>query len=103
MLKFFRAASLVAVSCTLVSSVIAADSRAVLSNDQSAKISANASVINPTQTTVEPAQLDLPTSFPTPNDIDATTVSTLTDLVRTQAVDDSLSNEEHCLCQCGLF
>ena len=103
MLKFFRAASLVAVSCTLVSSVIAADSRAVLSNDQSAKISANASVINPTQTTVEPAQLDLPTSFPTPNDIDATTVSTLTDLVRTQAVDNSLSNEKHCLASAVYF
>jgi spore germination cell wall hydrolase CwlJ-like protein len=103
MLKFFRAASLVAVSCTLVSSVIAADSRAALSNDPSAQISANASVIDPMQTTAEQAQLDLPKSFPIPNDIDAATASTLTDLVRTQAVDDSLSNEEHCLASAVYF
>jgi spore germination cell wall hydrolase CwlJ-like protein len=103
MLKFFRAASLVAVSCTLVSSVIAADSRAVLSNDPSAQISANASVMDPMQTTAEQAQLDLPKSFPIPNDIDAATASTLTDLVRTQAVDDSLSNEEHCLASAVYF
>ncbi len=103
MLKFFRAASLVAVSCTLVSSVIAADSRAVLSNDPSAQISANASVMDPMQTTAEQAPLDLPKSFPIPNDIDAATASTLTDLVRTQAVDDSLSNEEHCLASAVYF
>jgi len=103
MLKFFRAASLVAVSCTLVSSVIAADSRAALSNDPSAQISANASVMGPMQTTAEQAQLDLPKSFPIPNDIDAATASTLTDLVRTQAVDDSLSNEEHCLASAVYF
>lgn len=103
MLKFFRAASLVAVSCTLVSSVIAADSRAALSNDPSAQISANASVMDPMQTTAEQAQLDLPKSFPIPNDIDAATASTLTDLVRTQAVDDSLSNEEHCLASAVYF
>jgi spore germination cell wall hydrolase CwlJ-like protein len=103
MLKFFRAASLVAVSCTLVSSVIAADSRAALSNDPSAQLSANASVIDPMQTTAEQAQLDLPKSFPIPNDIDAATASTLTDLVRTQAVDDSLSNEEHCLASAVYF
>jgi spore germination cell wall hydrolase CwlJ-like protein len=103
MLKFFRAASLVAVSCTLVSSVIAADSKAVLNNDQSAPLSANASVIDPMQTTAEQAQLDLPNSSPIPNDIDAATASTLTDLVRTQAVDDSLSNEEHCLASAVYF
>jgi len=103
MLKFFRAASLVAVSCTLVSSVIAADSMAALSNDPSAQISANASVMDPMQTTAEQAPLDLPKSFPIPNDIDAATASTLTDLVRTQAVDDSLSNEEHCLASAVYF
>ncbi len=103
MLKFFRAASLVAVSCTLVSSVIAADSKAVLNNDQSAPLSANASVIDPMQTTAEQAQLDLPNSSPIPNDIDAATASTLTDLVRTQAVDDSLRNEEHCLASAVYF
>jgi spore germination cell wall hydrolase CwlJ-like protein len=55
------------------------------------------------QTTAEQAQLDLPKSFPIPNDIDAATASTLTDLVRTQAVDDSLSNEEHCLASAVYF
>jgi spore germination cell wall hydrolase CwlJ-like protein len=103
MLKFFRVASLVAVSCTLVSSVIAADTKAVLSNGQSAPLSANAPVFDPMQTTAEQAKLDLPKSFPNPNDIDAATASKLTDLVRTQAVDDSLSTEERCLASAVYF
>ncbi|WP_395620240.1 cell wall hydrolase [Sphingorhabdus sp.] len=103
MLKFFRVASLVAVSCTLVSSVIAADTKAVLSNGQSAPLSANAPVFDPMQTTAEQAKLDLPKSFSNPNDIDAATASTLTDLVRTQAVDDSLSTEERCLASAVYF
>jgi spore germination cell wall hydrolase CwlJ-like protein len=103
MLKFFRVASLVAVSCTLVSSVIAADTKAVLSNGQSASLSANALVFDPMQTTAEQAKLDLPKSFLNTNDIDAATASTLTDLVRTQAVDDSLSTEERCLASAVYF
>jgi spore germination cell wall hydrolase CwlJ-like protein len=103
MLKFFRVASLVAVSFTLVSSVIAADTKAVLSNGQSAPLSANAPVFDPMQTTAEQAKLDLPKSFSNPNDIDAATASTLTDLVRTQAVDDSLSTEERCLASAVYF
>jgi spore germination cell wall hydrolase CwlJ-like protein len=103
MLNFFRVASLVAVSCTLVSSVIAADTKAVLSNGQSAPLSANAPVFDPMQTTAEQAKLDLPKSFSNPNDIDAATASTLTDLVRTQAVDDSLSTEERCLASAVYF
>jgi spore germination cell wall hydrolase CwlJ-like protein len=103
MLKFFRVASLVAVSCTLVSSVIAADTKAVLSNGQSAPLSANAPVFDPMQTTAEQAKLDLPKSFLNTNDIDAATASTLTDLVRTQAVDDSLSTEERCLASAVYF
>jgi spore germination cell wall hydrolase CwlJ-like protein len=55
------------------------------------------------QTTAEQAKLDLPKSFPNPNDIDAATASTLTDLVRTQAVDDSLSTEERCLASAVYF
>lgn len=103
MLKFFRTASLVVISCTLVSSVIAADTKAFLSNDQSAPLSANAPVIDPMQTTAEQAQLDLPKPFPNPNDIDAATASTLTDLVRMQAVDDSLSKDERCLASAVYF
>ena len=103
MLNFFRAASLVVVSCTLVSSVIAGDTKAFLSNDQSAPLSANAPVIDPMQTTVEQAQLDLPKPFPNPNDIDSATASTLTDLVRMQAVDDSLSKDERCLASAVYF
>ena len=103
MLNFFRAASLVVVSCTLVSSVIAADTKAFLSNDQSAPLSANAPVIDPMQTTVEQAHLDLLKPFPNPNDIDAATASTLTDLVRMQAVDDSLSKDERCLASAVYF
>lgn len=103
MLNFFRTASLVVISCTLVSSVIAADTKAFLSNDQSAPLSANAPVIDPMQTTVEQAQLDLPKPFPNPNDIDAATASTLTDLVRMQAVDDSLSKDERCLASAVYF
>ena len=38
-----------------------------------------------------------------PTDADAATASSLTDLVRTQAVDDSLSNEERCLASAVYF
>jgi hypothetical protein len=130
MLKFFRAASLVAISCTLVSSVIAADSRPVLGNDQSAELTANTNIIDSTQIADGQAQMDLaksgnvtatiadngdiifvpsngvmPKSLLNPNDVDADTVavSSLTDLVRTQAVDNSLSKEERCLASAVYF
>lgn len=125
MLKFFRAASLVAVSCTLVSSVIAADARTAFGNDQNTELSAKT---DPTQIATEQAQMDLAKSgnvtairadngdiiyvpsngimpkLPlTATDVDATTVSSLTDLVRTQAVDNSLSKEERCLASAVYF
>lgn len=128
MLKFFRAASLVAVSCTLVSSVIAADSRAAFGNDLSTALTAKNSIIDPTQIATEQAQMDLAKSgnvtairadngdiiyvpsngimpkLPlTATDVDAVTASSLTDLVRTQAVDDSLSKEERCLASAVYF
>ena len=128
MLKFFRAASLVAVSCTLVSSVIAADSRSALGINQSAELTANTTIIDSTQIADEQAQMDLaqsgkvtatiadnddiiyvPSNGVMPNlplnlsDEDAATVSSLTDLVRTQAVDDSLSKEERCLASAVYF
>ena len=121
MLKFFRAASLVAISCTLVSSVIAADSRSSLGNNQSTELTANTTIIDSTQIADEQAQMDLaqsgkvtatiadngdmPKSLLIPNDVDADTVavSSLTDLVRTQALDDSLSKEERCLASAVYF
>jgi hypothetical protein len=130
MLKFFRAASLVAISCTLVSSVIAADSRSALGNDQSAELTTNTTIIDSTRIANEQARMDLaksgkvtamiadngdimyvpsngvmPKSLLNPNDFDADTVavSSLTDLVRTQAVDDSLSHEERCLASAVYF
>lgn len=115
MLKFFRAASLVAVSCTLVSSVIAADSRADFGSDQSTELTTSA---NPSQNRGEQAQMDLAKSgtvtatladngdiiyVPSNVDAEAVTASSLTDLVRTQAVDDSLSKEERCLASAVYF
>lgn len=125
MLKFFRAASLVAISCTLVSSVIAADTRTAFGNDQNTELSAKT---DPTQIATEQAQMDLAKSgnvtairadngdiiyvpsngimpkLPlTATDVDAATASSLSDLVRTQAVDNSLSKEERCLASAVYF
>lgn len=127
MLKFFRAASLVAVSCTLVAAVITADAGFAFGNDQSTTLSADTITIDATQIAAEQAQLDLaksgkvkatladngdiifvpgnggmPKMDPTnpiaadsnENEISA---SSLTELVRAQDVDDSLSSEERCL------
>ena len=127
MLKFFRAASLVAVSCTLVAAVITADAGFALGNDQSTTLSADTITIDATQIAAEQAQLDLaksgkvtatladngdiifvpgnggmPKMDPT-NPIAADSnenefsASSLTELVRAQDVDDSLSSEERCL------
>jgi spore germination cell wall hydrolase CwlJ-like protein len=130
MLKFFRAASLVAVSFTLISAVITADAGFAFGNDQSTQLSANTIITDPTQIAAEQAQLDLaksgkvtetladngdiiyvpsngimPKSLPNPNDADAdaATASSLHDLVRMQDVDDSLSEEERCLASAVYF
>ena len=124
MLKFFRAASFVAVSCTLISAAL------VFGNDQSTQLSTKTIVIDPEQIAAEQAQLDLaqsgkvtetradngdiiyvpgnglmPKSLLNPNAVnaDATIASSLTDLVRTQDVDDSLSKEERCLASAVYF
>ena len=130
MLKFFRATSLVAVSITLISAVITADAGYAFGNDQSTPLSANNIIIDPSQIAAEQAQLDLvksgkvtatradngdiiyvpsngimPKSLLNSNDVDAdaATLSSLTDLVRTQDVDDSLSKEERCLASAVYF
>lgn len=127
MLKFFRAASLVAVSCTLVAAVITADAGFAFGNDQSTTLTADTITIDATQISAEQAQLDLaksgkvtatladngdiifvpgnggmPKMDPT-NQIAADSneneisASSLIELVRAQDVDDSLSSEERCL------
>jgi hypothetical protein len=128
MLKFFRAASLVAISCTLISAVITAEAGFAFGNDQGTQLSTNNIILDPTQIAAEQAQLDLaksgkvtatradngdivytpsnglmPKSLLNPNDVDAATASSLTHLVRTQTVDDSLSKEERCLASAVYF
>jgi Cell Wall Hydrolase len=128
MLKFFRAASLVAISCTLISAVITAEAGFAFGNDQGTQLSANNIITEPAQIAAEQAQLDLaktgkvtvtradngdvvytpgngfiPKSLLNPNDVDATTASSLTHLVRTHDMDDSLSKEERCLASAVYF
>ena len=130
MSKFFRAASFVAISCTLISAAIAADAGVAFDNNQSTQISANTLIIDPKQISAEQAQLDLaksgkvtvtradngdiiyvpsngvmPNALLNPNavDTDVATASSLADLVRTQEFDDSLSREERCLASAVYF
>jgi spore germination cell wall hydrolase CwlJ-like protein len=128
MLKFFRAASVVAISCTLVSSVIAADSGTAFGNDQSTTLNADSAITDAVVTTAEqadraqagkvtaiyadngdiiyvPSNGSMPTTHlnPIDSDSDATLASSLTDLVRAQDVDDSLSREERCLASAVYF
>jgi hypothetical protein len=130
MSKFFRAASFVAISCTLISAAIAADAGVAFDNNQSTQISANTLIIDPKQISAEQAQLGLaksgkvtvtradngdiiyvpsngvmPNALLNPNavDTDLATASSLADLVRTQEFDDSLSREERCLASAVYF
>jgi hypothetical protein len=59
MLKFFRATSLVAVSCILVSAVFTADASFAFGNDQGLYLKANSIAVDATQIAAERAQLDL--------------------------------------------
>lgn len=128
MLKFFRATSLVAVSCVLASAVFAADASFAFGNDQGTYLKANTTTVDATQIAAERAQLDLtksgkvtatlaangdiifvPSNGGMPmtepprniaardNSDDALSAASLADLVDTQDVRDSLSNEERCL------
>ena len=102
MLKFFRATSLVAVSCILVSAVFTADASFAFGNDQGTYSKANTATVDATQIAAERAQLDLAksgkvTATIADNGDDALSAASLADLVDTQDVHDSLSNEERCL------
>ena len=112
MLKFFRATSLVAVSCVLVSAVFTADASFAFGNDQGTYLKANTIAVDATQIAAERAQLDLAKS----DKVTATLADNgdiifvpsnggmpMTETPRniatrdTQDVRDSLSNEERCL------
>jgi spore germination cell wall hydrolase CwlJ-like protein len=102
MLKFFRATSLVAVSCVLASAVFTADASFAFGNDQGTYLKANTTTVDATQIAAERAQLDLAksgkvTATIADNGDDALSAASLADLVDTQDVRDSLSNEERCL------
>ena len=127
MLKFFRAASLVVVSCTLAAAALTADAGFAFGNDKSTALSANTIMIDATQIAVEQSRLDLaksgkvtatlaangdiifvpgnggmpkmdPQAPPSTADRnDEMSASTLAGLVQSQDHDDSLSNEERCL------
>ena len=125
MFKFVRAASLVAVSCTLASVVLTADAGFAFGNDQSTALSASAIVVDAAQIAADQQNADLVKSGqvttrlaengdiifvpgngggPTPdtdelsdeND-EVISASSLTELVRMQDVGDSLNSEERCL------
>jgi len=126
MLKFFRAASVAAVSFTLAAAVISADAGFAFGNDQSTSLNATAITVDAAQIAAEQATLDLaksgkvtatladngdivfvpgnggmPAMDPkTPvsfaND-DVISASSLSELVRAQDTDDALSAEERCL------
>jgi len=126
MLKFFRAASVAAVSFTLVAAVISADAGFAFGNNQSTALNATTITVDAAQIAAEQATLDLaksgkvtatladngdiifvpgngraPSMGPnTPissTDDDEMSASSLSELVRAQDIDDALSAEERCL------
>lgn len=126
MLKFFRAASVAAVSFTLAAAVISADAGFAFGNDQSTALNATTITVDAAQIAAEQATLDLAKSgkvtatladngdiiFVPDNggtqamdaqppisssDDDVISASSLPELVRAQDTDDALSAEERCL------
>lgn len=127
MLKFFRAASVAAVSFTLAAAVISADAGFAFGNDQITGLNPTTITVDAKQIAAEQAQLDLaksgkvtalladngdiifvPGNGETPamnpeipisvtRDDDIISASSLAELVHAQDTDDILSAEEHCL------
>lgn len=127
MLKFFRAASVAALSFTLAAAVISADAGFAFGNDQSTTLTATTITVDATQIAAEQAKLDLAKSgkvtatladngdiifvpgnggMPAMNpetqisdsdDDEVISASSLSELVRAQDTDDALSAEERCL------
>nr|WP_315458668.1 cell wall hydrolase [uncultured Sphingorhabdus sp.] len=125
MLKFFRAASVAAVSFTLAAAVISADAGFAFGNDQSTALNATTITVDAAQIAAEQATLDLAKSgkvtatladngdiifvpgngriqamdpnTPISSTDDVISASSLSELVRAQNTDDALSAEERCL------
>ena len=126
MLKFFRAASVAAVSFTLVAAVISADAGFAFGNNQSTALNATTITVDAAQIAAEQATLDLaksgkvtatladngdiifvpgngrvpsmgPNTSISSTDDDEMSASSLSELVRVQDIDDALSAEERCL------
>jgi N-acetylmuramoyl-L-alanine amidase len=126
MLKFFRAASVAAVSFTLAAAVISADAGFAFGNDQSTALNATTITVDAAQIAAEQATLDLaksgkvtatladngdiifvpgngvtqakdPQTPISSSDDDVISASSLAELVRAQDTDDALSAEERCL------
>jgi len=86
----------------LASAVFTADASFAFGNDQGTYLKANTTTVDATQIAAERAQLDLAksgkvTATIADNGDDALSSASLADLVDTQDVRDSLSNEERCL------
>ena len=127
MLKIVRAASLVAISCTLASAVLTADAGFAFGNDQSTALSASSIVVDAAQIAADQQNVDrLKTGEVTtklgengdiifiPGNVGADTsedvtvfadddrdarisASSLPELVRTQDISEPLDSEERCL------
>lgn len=127
MLKFVRAASVVAISCTLASAVLTADAGFAFGNDQSTALAATAIVIDAAQITADQQQVDrlkngevttklgengdiifIPgngsasapetgSNFADDDSNDSVSASSLTELVRMQDISEPLDSEERCL------
>lgn len=127
MLKFVRAASVVAITCTLASAVLTADAGFAFGNDQSTALSATAIVIDAAQIVADQQQVDrlkngevttklgengdiifIPgngsasapetgSNFADDDSNDSVSASSLTELVRMQDISEPLDSEERCL------
>jgi spore germination cell wall hydrolase CwlJ-like protein len=127
MLKMFRAASVAAISCTLIAGVIAADAGFAIGNDQSTALGATTIVIDTAQIAADQQKAELakdgkvtatladngdiifvpgnggaPTMEAEPKNSDdgqpeAISASSLAELVREQDVSEPLDAEERCL------
>lgn len=126
MLKFVRAASVAAISCTLIAGVIAADAGFALGNDQSTALGATTIVIDTVQIAADQQQAELakdgkvtatladngdiifvpgnggaPAMEAEPKNSgdgpEAISASSLAELVREQDISEPLDSEERCL------
>lgn len=127
MLKLVRAASVVAISCTLASAVLTADAGFALGNDQSTALSATAIVVDATQIAAdqqnierlkagevttklaengdvifipgngEPANSDFSDRNADGDREEVISAASLSELVRMQDINAPLNNEERCL------